>query len=60
MPALFIYGVFDIRPAWPVEQVVNLMPNASFKMIDAEHFLWLMQPDKLRQELRDFINAHYL
>ena len=60
MPALFIYGEFDIRPVWPVEQVANLMPNASFKMIDAEHFLWLMQPDKLRRELRDFINAHFI
>ena len=53
--ALFIHGEFDVRPVWPVEQLVNLLPDARLKILEAEHHLWLMQPDNLRRLLRGFI-----
>jgi proline iminopeptidase len=55
IPSLFIHGRFDIRPGWPAELIANLMPDASFKNIDAEHYLWLSQPDDLKHSLRRFI-----
>lgn len=55
IPALFIHGTTDIRPGWPGEQIANLMPNAIYETIDAEHFIWLFQPDELRHSLRKFI-----
>ena len=54
-PSLFVNGRFDIRPSWSAEQIANLMPDASFKNIDAEHYLWLYQPDHLKRLLRSFI-----
>jgi proline iminopeptidase len=55
IPALFISGRFDIRPSWPAEQIARLMPDASFTNIDAEHYIWLFQPDQLKRLLRTFI-----
>lgn len=56
VPALFIYGAQDIRPAWAVEQVARLMTNARFILLDAApHVLWHTHPEQLRDHLRDFI-----
>jgi proline iminopeptidase len=55
IPALFVHGRYDIRPGWPAEQIANLMPNASFTSINAEHYLWFSQPDELKRLLRKFI-----
>jgi proline iminopeptidase len=55
IPALFVHGRFDIRPGWPAEQIANLMPDASFTNINAEHYLWLSRPDELRHLLRRFV-----
>lgn len=52
VPALFIYGERDIRPSWPTEQIVNLMPNARFELISgAEHVIWSTHADELRVKL---------
>ncbi len=57
IPALFVYGKFDIRPFWPVLQLVNLMPKTQLKLMDAEHFMWLTQAEELRHILRSFIHS---
>lgn len=57
IPALFIHGTADVRPGWPGEQIANLMPNAVYATIDAEHFIWLFRPDELKQSLRKFITS---
>ena len=54
-PALFVYGDQDIRPSWPVEQVAELLPNASFQMImGADHHIWVHHAEELREALRAF------
>ena len=55
IPALFVHGQLDIRPGWPAEQIANLMPNARFETIEAEHYLWLSRPEDLKSILREFI-----
>jgi proline iminopeptidase len=58
VPLLAVSGSEDIRPDWPVRQIVNLMPNARFELIDgAPHDLWLSYADQLRVVLRDFLAA---
>ena len=55
-PALFLYGDQDIRPSWPVEQVAQLLPNASFQMIEgADHHIWVTHAEAMRAPLRDFV-----
>jgi proline iminopeptidase len=55
-PALFLYGDRDIRPSWPVEQLVQLLPNATLQMIaGADHFIWVTHAEALRTSLRDFV-----
>jgi proline iminopeptidase len=55
-PALFLYGERDIRPSWPIEQVAQLLPNASFQMIaGADHHIWVTHAEELRAWLRDFV-----
>jgi proline iminopeptidase len=57
IPALFVYGVGDIRPSWPVEQVVHLMPDARFELIEgAEHVIWFSRPNELSSLLRGFVD----
>jgi pimeloyl-ACP methyl ester carboxylesterase len=57
LPALFVYGDKDIRPSWPIEQVVNLMPNARFEFIEgAEHIIWFSHPNELESILRNFVD----
>ena len=54
--ALFVYGERDIRPSWPVEQVAQLLPNATFQMIaDADHHIWVTHPEELQTPLRAFV-----
>ena len=57
IPALFIYGKFDIRPIWPVLQMVNLMPKAQLRILNGEHFIWLTQAEELKDLLRGFIQS---
>jgi proline iminopeptidase len=55
-PALFVYGDQDIRPSWPMEQVAQLLPKASFRMIvGADHHIWVTHAEELREVLRSFI-----
>ncbi|MGH2588305.1 MAG: alpha/beta fold hydrolase, partial [Dehalococcoidia bacterium] len=45
VPVLAICGSEDIRPNWPVQQIVNLMPNARFALIEgAGHHSELTHP----------------
>ena len=55
-PALFLYGEQDIRPSWPVEQVAQLLPDASFEMIPgADHHIWVTHAEELQGTLRHFV-----
>jgi proline iminopeptidase len=55
-PALFVYGDQDIRPSWPVEQVAQLLPNASLRMIwGADHHIWTTHAEALSEALRSFV-----
>jgi proline iminopeptidase len=55
-PTLFLYGEQDIRPSWPIEQVAQLLPNASFQMIaGADHHIWVTYPEEMQAPLRDFV-----
>jgi proline iminopeptidase len=55
-PALFVYGDQDIRPAWPVEQMANLLPNAHFvTLTGANHYLWHTHAAQLQALLTDFV-----
>ena len=57
IPTLAVYGGADIRPSWPVQQIVNLMPHARFELIEgAEHHAELTHPDELRRRLRAFLS----
>lgn len=53
-PPLFaVQAGADIRPNWPVEQLVELMPNASLTVIPgASHNVWLTHPTELQDILR--------
>jgi proline iminopeptidase len=55
-PALFLYGEQDIRPSWPIEQVAQLLPNASFqKIAGADHHIWVSHAEEMQGPLRDFV-----
>jgi proline iminopeptidase len=56
VPMLAVSGGEDIRPVWPVEQIVHLMPNAGIVTLpEAGHYLWLTQADSLKAVLRGFL-----
>jgi proline iminopeptidase len=56
---LAISGSEDIRPNWPVQQLVNLMPNSRFELLDgAPHDLWLTHSNELQSLVRDFVASH--
>lgn len=56
LPALFIYGEQDIRPAWPVEQTAHLLPRGRFVLIkDAPHVIWLAHGAALEPHLKSFV-----
>jgi proline iminopeptidase len=51
-----VYGADDIRPAWPTEQLSQLLPAARFILLQgADHNLWQQQPLKLQQIIYDFL-----
>jgi proline iminopeptidase len=55
-PALFVYGEYDIRPSWPIEQIARLLPDAAFHMIaGADHHIWVTHPEALKAALRTFV-----
>jgi proline iminopeptidase len=55
-PALFVYGERDIRPRWPIEQVAQRLPNATFEMIaGADHHIWVTHSEELSATLRAFV-----
>lgn len=54
VPMAAIQAGGDIRPNWPVEQIVALMPSASLTIVpEADHHIWLTHPDELRKALRE-------
>jgi proline iminopeptidase len=56
VPMLAVQGSDDIRPNWPVEQLVHLMPRAELEIIDgAGHYLWLTHAAQLRERVRVFL-----
>jgi proline iminopeptidase len=53
---LAVSGSKDIRPAWPVLQLVNLMPDARFELLEgAGHDLWLTHAEERRALVREFL-----
>ena len=58
IPALFIYGDEDIRPSWPVEQLANLMPKATYiSVAGAAHYLWFTHTTLLKRHLTEFFDT---
>ena len=58
IPVMAIQGGKDIRPNWPAEQLVNLLPNASMVTLpDAGHALWLTHADTLSTMLNAFLHG---
>jgi len=56
IPMLAISGEKDIRPSWPVEQIVRLMPDARHVILTgAPHDFWLTHPGELGTLLRPFL-----
>jgi proline iminopeptidase len=57
VPMLAISGENDIRPVWPVEQIVRLMPNARLEILPgALHDFWLTHPEEVGALLRPFLH----
>jgi len=57
-PSLCVYGENDIRPAWPTEQLANLLPRGEFVLIPgAGHVIWATHPEELRHTLRQFVTT---
>lgn len=56
IPVLFITGELDIRPDWPIRQMVELLPNASLVTIPgAPHDLWYTHPRELQRCIVEFV-----
>lgn len=56
VPLMAIQGGKDIRPGWPAEQLVNLLPNASMVTLpDAGHALWLTHAETVKTMLNAFL-----
>jgi proline iminopeptidase len=56
IPVLFLCGGQAIRPQWPAEQLHNLVPGSTFRLLpNAAHCLWLHEPEAVRKELRGFL-----
>lgn len=57
-PMLAVAGGEDIRPVWPVEQVVRVVPNAGIVTLPgAGHHLWLTHAESLKGVLRGFLQS---
>ncbi len=58
VPFLAVQGSDDIRPNWPVEQLVHLIPGARLEIIEgAGHYLWLAHATELRAAIRPFVRS---
>lgn len=58
VPFLAIQGGKDFRPAWPAEQLVNLLPSATLVSLpEAGHALWLTHEDTLRNMMLAFLDG---
>lgn len=56
VPALLVHGSADIRPAWPVKQLAQLLPDARYvELGGADHHLWLGRADGLGEVVRAFV-----
>jgi proline iminopeptidase len=56
VPFLAITAERDIRPDWPVRQMVELMPSASMVTIPgAPHALWYTHPRELEEQIVAFV-----
>jgi proline iminopeptidase len=56
VPVLALYGSEDVRPSWPTQQLVHLLPNARYEVVEgAAHCLWLTHADDMRSRLRAFL-----
>lgn len=59
IPVLAVVGAEDVRPSWPVEQLVNLLPNAQLEVIPgAGHCPWVSHACDLGEVVRTFVAAH--
>lgn len=57
VPAAFIYGADDIRPAWPVAQVAALLPAATLTLIPgADHYPYFSHPAAVRAAADAFLD----
>lgn len=55
-PMLAVSGGEDIRPVWPVEQLVHVMPSAGIVTLpEAGHYIWLTHAESLKAVLRGFL-----
>ena len=55
-PLLAVAGSEDIRPDWPVRQVVALLPHARFESIaGAQHCQWLTHPSERQRLMREYV-----
>lgn len=53
---VFVCGRQDIRPSWPVEQLVQLLPDARLEFLEnAHHQIWLGHEELLQETLRGFV-----
>lgn len=58
VPTLFVFGSQDIRPAWPTQQIANLLPNAQFHLIEgADHHPWMTHEAELKNVLQTFVRS---
>jgi proline iminopeptidase len=57
VPFLAVMGERDIRPDWPVRQMVEMLPSASFVAIPgAPHDLWYTHTGELRDLIVTFLD----
>lgn len=58
VPFLAVQGGQDIRPGWPAEQLVNLLPNATLVTLpEAGHNLWLTHSETLQSVMLSFLDG---
>ena len=58
VPFLAVQGGQDIRPGWPAEQLVNLLPNATLVTLpEAGHNIWLTHAETLQSVILSFLEG---
>lgn len=58
VPFLAVQAGQDIRPGWPAEQLVNLLPNATMVTLpEAGHALWLTHAETLQSMMVAFLQG---